>query len=157
MSCSANDMEHCARDKMKVNKINERDKGNTQIIVADDAHILEYWVQKDMNNELELGEDDEFRIVCTQKNLVSNYLCDLLQRGTVYGLNVSIQDNRVTRFRISEQFIENENYYDVKCTIDTLNEHVTNNKHKYTYMNRGMYMYIYIYICDINIYINMYI
>ena len=64
------------------------------------------------------------------KNLVSNYFYDLLQRGQAHGLNVSIQDNRVTRFKVFERFIieENENYYDVKCTIDTLNEHVTKNK-----------------------------
>ena len=68
-----------------MNKSHERDKRNTQLIVAHEAHILEYWVQKDMNNELELADDSELRIVCIQKNLVSNYFYDFLQRNIVYG------------------------------------------------------------------------
>ena len=59
-----------------MNRINERDTINTQIIVADEAHILEYWVQTYERGELELDDDNDLRIVCTQKTLVSNYfLC----------------------------------------------------------------------------------
>ena len=41
-----------------MNKSTERDKRNTRIVVADEAHILEYWVQKDIH-ELELLENDD--------------------------------------------------------------------------------------------------
>ena len=51
----------------KMNKSNERDKGNTRVIVAHDAHILEYWVQKDIQELDLLDNDDELRIVCTEK------------------------------------------------------------------------------------------
>ena len=120
---------------------------NTLIIVADEPHILEYWVQTYERGELELDDDNELRIVCTQKNLVSHYFYDLLQRNIVYGLNVAIDGSRVTRFKIFERFIieESENYYDVKCTIDTLNEHVTNNKNKYNYTGQPLHTLAYAY------------
>ena len=116
------------------------EKKDTKNSVADEPHIVEYWVQKNVRGELELDDDSELRIVSTQRNLVSNYFYDLLQRGTVYGLNVSIQDNRVTRFRVLERVIieENENYYDVKCTMDTLNELVTNNNNNYSYTGQPL-------------------
>ena len=72
--------------------------------------------------------------------MVSNYFYDLLQRNVVYWLNVAIDGSRVTGFQIFERIIieENESYYDVKCTVATLNEQVTNNKNKYNYTGQPL-------------------
>ena len=75
-------------------KHNEREK-NTQVIVTDEPYIIEYWVQKNVWGELELDDDSELLIVSIQRNLVSNYFYDLLQRGVVYGHKVTVQGDRV--------------------------------------------------------------
>ena len=48
---------------------------------------------------------------------------------------------------IFERFIieENENCYDIKCTIETLNEYVANDKNKYTYTGQPLHKLAYEY------------
>ena len=56
----------------KMIKSNEREKRDTKVIVADEPHIIEYWVREHEWGGLELADDSELRIVSTQRNLVSN-------------------------------------------------------------------------------------
>ena len=99
------------------------------------------------NARSELDADTEYRIVSTERNLVSNYFYDLLQRKQVYGSKVTVHNNRVTRFLIHERFIieENENYHDAICTIETLNDGISKDKDKYTYTGQPLHSLAYEY------------
>ena len=85
--------------------------------------------------------------LCSKKTWSAITFYALLQSGVVYGHKVTIQGDRVTRFMIFERFIieENENYYDVECSIETLNEHISNDKNKYTYTGQPLHTLAYEY------------
>ena len=130
----------------KVIKNCDREQKKTKSIITEEAHIIEYWVNKYTSGEL-CHDDVEYRIICTKPNLVSNYFYDLLQRQIVYGKKVTVHGNRVTRFLIHERFIieENEDYNDVICTIDTLNESISIEKNKYIYTGQPLHILAYEY------------
>ena len=125
----------------------KEEKEIRRILLRTNHISLDIGYKKRVRGELELDDDNELRIVSTQRNLVSNYLYDLLQRGVVYGHKVTVQGDRETRFMIFERFIieENENHYDVTSTIETLNEHISNDKDKYTYTSQPLHSLAYEY------------